>query len=67
MIREIKGNKIIDAIRGMEAVDTEILTDMLIRLGRIGLEVDHVWEIDLNPVIISGKNPIVADALMILK
>jgi succinyl-CoA synthetase beta subunit len=67
MIREIKGNKIVDAIRGMEAVDTEILADMLILLGQIGLEADHVWEIDLNPVIISGKNPIVVDALMILK
>jgi acyl-CoA synthetase (NDP forming) len=43
MIREIKGSRIIDATRGMEAVDTEILADMLIRLGRIGLEIDHVW------------------------
>jgi len=67
MIREIKGNKIIDAIRGMEAVDTEILANMLIRLGRIGLEFECVREIDLNPVIISGKNPIVADAMMILQ
>ena len=67
MIREIKGNRIIDVIRGMEAVDTEILANMLIRLGRIGLEFECVREIDLNPVIISGKNPIVADALMILQ
>jgi acyl-CoA synthetase (NDP forming) len=67
MMQEIKGNKILENIRGMEAVDREVIADMLIRLGRIGLEADHVWEIDLNPVIISGKNPIVVDALMILK
>ncbi len=66
MIQEIKGNKILESIRGMKAVDKEILADMLIRLGRIGLESKHVREIDLNPVIISGKNPIVVDALMIL-
>ena len=67
MMQEIKGHKIIGAFRGMEAVDVESLADMLIRLGQIGLEVDHVQEIDLNPVIIFGKKPIVVDALIILK
>jgi hypothetical protein len=50
----------------MEAVDVESLADMLIRLGQIGLEVEQVREIDLNPVIISRGKPVVADALMIL-
>jgi acetyl-CoA synthetase (ADP-forming) len=67
MMQEIKGHKILGAFRGMEAVDVESLADMLIRLGQIGLEVDHVREIDLNPVIISRGKPVVADALMILK
>jgi acetyl-CoA synthetase (ADP-forming) len=67
MMQEIKGHKILGAFRGMEAVDVESLADMLIRLGQIGLEVDHVQEIDLNPVIIFGKKPIVVDALIILK
>ncbi len=67
MMQEIKGHKILGAFRGMEAVDVESLVDMLIRLGQIGLEVDHVQEIDLNPVIIFGKKPIVVDALIILK
>ncbi len=67
MMQEIKGHKILGAFRGMEAVDVESLADMLIRLGQIGLEVDYVQEIDLNPVIIFGKKPIVVDALIILK
>ena len=67
MMQEIKGNKILESIRGMEAADMEILADILIRLGQIGLEIDHVREIDLNPVIISGAKPIVVDALVILK
>lgn len=67
MMREIKGHKILDAVRGMAAVDTEILTEMLINVGRIGLENDAVKEIDVNPVIISktGK-PIAVDALVVL-
>jgi acetyl-CoA synthetase (ADP-forming) len=67
MMQEIKGNKILESIRGMEAANMEILADILIRLGQIGLEIDHVREIDLNPVIISGAKPIVVDALVILK
>jgi acetyl-CoA synthetase (ADP-forming) len=67
MMQEIKGYKILDAIRGMDAVDKEILAAMLINVGRIGLEIEEVQEIDLNPVIISGTKPVVVDALMILK
>jgi acetate---CoA ligase (ADP-forming) subunit beta len=67
MMREIKGQKILDAVRGMEAVDESVLAQMLINIGRIGLEIDEVAEIDLNPVIISGTKPVVVDALIILK
>ena len=67
MMQEIKAHKIIEAARGMEAVDKKILADMLINVGRIGLEIEQVQEIDLNPVIISGNKPVVVDALMILK
>ena len=67
MMQEIKGHKILDAVRGMEAADQKLLVDMLISVGRIGLDFDSVMEIDLNPVILSGANPIVVDALVILK
>ncbi|MGV8059763.1 MAG: acetate--CoA ligase family protein [Smithellaceae bacterium] len=67
MMQEIKAHKILDGARGMEAVDKGILADMLINVGRIGLEIEQVLEIDLNPVIISGNKPVVVDALMILK
>jgi acetyl-CoA synthetase (ADP-forming) len=66
MLKEIKGSSILDAVRGMDAADKDQLADMLIRVGQIGLEIDHVHEIDLNPVILSGSNPIVVDALIIL-
>ncbi len=66
MMREIKGNKIIDALRGMEAVDIKTLAGMLIEIGRIGLEYNRVREIDINPVIIHQSKPVVVDALIIL-
>jgi hypothetical protein len=67
MMREIKGHKILDAVRGMEAADTELLSNILINVGRIGLDIEQVQEIDLNPVILSGTKPVVVDALIVLK
>lgn len=67
LMQEIRGHKIISAVRGMEAADKKTLADMLIALGLIGTEIGEIREIDLNPVIISRGKPIVADALIILK
>jgi acetyl-CoA synthetase (ADP-forming) len=67
MMGEIKAHKILDAIRGMDAVDREILSEMLINVGKIGTENDTIKEIDINPVIISGSRPIAVDALVVLQ
>jgi len=67
MMQDIKGHKILDAVRGMPAADTNLLEQMLINVGQIGLDFDDIMEIDLNPVILSGSKPVVVDALMILK
>ncbi len=66
MVREIKSNQILGSIRGMPPVDKKSLAEMLIAVGRIGLEQDFIKEIDINPVIISGRRPVAADALVIL-
>jgi len=67
MMNEIKAHKILDAVRGMEPVDRDILSEMLINVGNIGLTNDTIKEIDINPVIISGSRPIAADALVVLQ
>jgi len=66
MTREIRGYKILEKVRGMEAVDLEILSDILIKLGMIGIEHPEIKEIDINPMIISGCTPIAVDALVVL-
>ena len=66
MMQDIKGHKILEAVRGMEAADLNIFSDILIKVGQIGLENDHVKEIDINPVIISGSQPVAVDALVVL-
>jgi acyl-CoA synthetase (NDP forming) len=67
MMNEIRGHKILDAVRGMKAVNKKRLMDMLINIGRIGVEIPEVSEIDLNPVIISESEPMVVDALIVLE
>ncbi|MFZ1983766.1 MAG: acetate--CoA ligase family protein [Desulfatitalea sp.] len=67
MMHEIKGRKILEAVRGMPAADTQALARILMQVGRIGLELEAVAEIDLNPVILSGAKPVAVDALIVLK
>jgi acetyl-CoA synthetase (ADP-forming) len=67
MMQEIKGRKILDSIRGMKAADLNILADILVALGRIGLENESIKEIDINPLILAGGKPIAVDALVVLE
>ncbi|MBU3932033.1 MAG: acetate--CoA ligase family protein, partial [Proteobacteria bacterium] len=66
-IREIKGNKILDAVRGMPAVDADSLIQCLMAIGRIGMEREEIQAIDVNPLIIQGSKPVAVDALVVLK
>ena len=66
MMGDIKGHKILENVRGMEAADVDALADILIRVGQIGLGNEKVKEIDINPVIISGTKPVAVDALVVL-
>jgi acetate---CoA ligase (ADP-forming) subunit beta len=67
MVREIKGTAILNAFRGMEPVDLELLSSMLINIGRLGLEVEEVKEVDVNPLIVSRGRPVAVDALVVLE
>lgn len=66
MMQEIKGHKILENVRGMPAADLEELSEILIRVGEIGLDNDAIKEIDVNPLILSGSKPVAVDALVVL-
>ncbi|MBI4963644.1 MAG: acetate--CoA ligase family protein [Desulfomonile tiedjei] len=67
MMQDIKGRKILEAIRGMEAVDLDQMVQILINVGRLGLENDKIKEVDVNPLIISKGRPVAVDALVVLE
>lgn len=68
MMEELRFKKVLDGFRGQKAVDRDILCRTLIAVGRIGLELEGVSEIDLNPMIVTPEGRVVAvDALVVLR
>lgn len=67
MMTDIKGHKILGPLRGMPAVNKDEMAQILISVGRIGLENERIKEIDVNPLIIREGHPVAVDALVILE
>ena len=66
MMKEIRGYKILEGVRGMEAADLDCLANILVSMGEIGIDHNRIKEIDINPLIISGNKPVAVDGLIIL-
>jgi len=67
MMKDFRAHKILDEFRGQPAVDREVLADILIAIGNIGMEQEKVKEIDINPMKIAADGkPIAVDALVVL-
>lgn len=66
MVDELRGKKMLGPVRGMDAVSMETLTRTLMALGNIAMEHPHIHEIDLNPLIVQGREPVAVDALVVL-
>ncbi len=67
MMDDIRGKKILNEFRGKPAVDREVLADILVNIGRIGKEIEHISEIDINPLKVPNGKPVAVDALIVLK
>lgn len=66
MIREIRGSRVLDSVRGFPAVDQDALIHILMAVGQMAIHDDRIREIDINPLIINGNQPVAVDALIIL-
>ncbi len=67
MMDEIKAGKLLGPFRGKPSLDKDVMANILIHLGRIGLERPEIAEIDINPLIIRNGRPIAVDALVVLR
>lgn len=66
MMGAIKGHKILGAVRGMPAVDKDVLAKSILAVSQIALDHPEIAEIDINPLIIKGKRPVAVDGLVVL-
>ena len=70
MLRQIRGAKLFDGVRGQPARDVDALANLLAAVSEMAwLLRDRVAEMDINPVLVrpAGKGVVAADALIILK
>lgn len=67
LTRAIRGHRILDAVRGMKAVDTDSLCLSLMAVGQVALDHPDIAEIDVNPLIVRGDKPVAVDALIVLR
>jgi acetyl-CoA synthetase (ADP-forming) len=67
MMREIRGNKILQAVRGMPEVNMDLMVDILVNTGRLGMDHDRIKEVDVNPLKIRNGQPVAVDALVVLR
>ncbi len=66
MLQDIRAKELLGPYRGMPAVDQGKMAAVLQAVGNLALLHQEISEIDLNPVMISGSNPVVVDALVVL-
>lgn len=67
MMSEIRAKAVLQPFRGEAGADLDQLAAILIAVGEIGLQYEHVAEIDINPLKIRPDGKLVAvDALIML-
>ncbi|NIA10849.1 MAG: acyl-CoA synthetase [Nitrospiraceae bacterium] len=63
MIKEIKGSEILEGFRGQPRVSENLLIELLLRVGKMGIDLaDRLEAIDLNPILVWGDQHRVLDA-----
>lgn len=71
MLKELRGFKLLEGVRGQKGVDQVAIVELLLKIGGEGgllMQLgDHIDELDLNPVIVGERGALVADARFILR
>jgi acetyl coenzyme A synthetase (ADP forming)-like protein len=62
LVTEGKAGRLVAGFRGASAADVPSLTDLVLRLARLGEDLPSVSELDLNPVIALPDRCVVVDA-----
>src|SRR5919204_2688124 len=68
MIEDLKGKQILKGFRGSEPVNINVLSNALVNIGNLGIDMASYYEsIDFNPVIVYPNDYCAVDAKIILR
>jgi acyl-CoA synthetase (NDP forming) len=68
MLASLKGRALLTGFRGKPGVDIDGLVDTICRLSELSYDLkDIVDQIDINPVIVSARGVMAADALIVCR
>jgi acyl-CoA synthetase (NDP forming) len=66
LMDRIKGGDLLKGFRGMAPLKKDVMADILVRLGNLGIAYPQIEQIDINPLIVNKGIPLVVDANVIL-
>ncbi|MGQ9654227.1 MAG: acetate--CoA ligase family protein [Thermodesulfobacteriota bacterium] len=66
MIREIRGYPILKGYRGSPPADEEALAEVIVRASELAMLNPRILEMDINPLILNGRDIKAVDALIVL-
>jgi acyl-CoA synthetase (NDP forming) len=67
MIEELKGKKLLEGFRGIKA-NKQLAIDLVLKISKLGEDlINHIDQMDLNPVFIYENDLCVVDAKLIIK
>lgn len=68
MLSELRGSAVLGGVRGKPAVDMSELCRFIAAVSRFGAAAgDRLQELDLNPVLASGRDVVAVDTLLVLR
>jgi acetyl-CoA synthetase (ADP-forming) len=67
LIQGVQARKLMRAVRGMPEIDKEAMARLLSNLSKLAAAQPAVLEVDCNPILTQGSQPVVADALVKLR
>ncbi len=62
MIRELKGYKLFEGVRGQEGIDKNVFSDIIVRLSALLKYAGEIIELDINPLLAEGSKITAVDA-----
>lgn len=68
MVRDIKGYRILEGMRGKPPADVDAIVDAILRVSQLVTDhSDRIKELDINPLVVFPKGAKVVDALIVNK